>query len=243
MTVWDDCQGILGVSFNNCSLLTQAFVHSSYLNENPDFGLASNERLEFLGDAVLDFVVAELVYKEFPDLPEGELTGIRASLVCSRSLAESATLLELGDWLLLGRGEELSGGRMKPSNLADTMEALVGAIYLDQGLRRAKRFILKQLKPSMKRIRRGSMTPNYKALLQEFVQSDKHSPPTYHLVEAIGPDHERRFTVEVFVGDQVLGQGTGKTKKSAEAEAAKSAWRNLEAKQDFPEFASLHQES
>ena len=145
MTDWDDCQRSLGISFVNMSLLEQAFTHSSYLNENPDFAHSSNERLEFLGDAILDFVVAEEIYDEFPDLPEGKLTTIRASLVCRQALARVASAINLGDWLLLGQGEETSKGRSKQSNLANTVESLIGAIYLDQGLSGARKFIIEHL--------------------------------------------------------------------------------------------------
>ena len=155
MIDWNDCQKSLGISFRRESLLEQAFVHLSYLNENPGFARPSNERLEFLGDAILNFIVAEKLYKEFPKLPEGELTEIRASLVCRDTLAELAFSLKLGAWLLLGRGEEANGGRAKASNLANTMEALIGALYLDQGLAKARKFILRQLKPELEKIRGG----------------------------------------------------------------------------------------
>ncbi len=155
MTDWDSCQRALGVYFNDVSLLEQAFVHSSYLNENPDFPLPNNERLEFLGDAVLDFIVAENLHTGYPELPEGELTMIRAFLVCRESLNEVASSLKLGDWLLLGRGEEATGGRARQSNLANAMEAVIGAIYLDQGLDISKKFVLRQLEPFLERIRAG----------------------------------------------------------------------------------------
>jgi len=227
MTNWDDCQRALDVSFNDRSLLEQAFTHSSYLNENPDFALPSNERLEFLGDAILDFIVAEKLYAEFPELPEGELTEIRAFLVCRETLAEIASSLKLGDWLLLGQGEEASGGRARQSNLGNATEALIGAIYLDQGLANAGEFILKQLKPFLERARHGEVSPNYKALLQEYIQSEKGSTPVYRLIQATGPDHDKQFTVEVLIEGEVLGRGMGKNKKAAEMEAAKSAWEKL----------------
>jgi len=227
MIDWGDCQKNLGICFRREPLLEQAFVHSSYCNENPDFGYPSNERLEFLGDAVLNFVVTQKLYKEFPELPEGELTGIRASLVCRDTLAELASSLELGDWLLLGRGEELSGGRAKPGNLANTMEALIGALYLDQGLGKARRFILRQLKPDLEEIKRGKTTPNYKALVQEFIQGQKRPTPIYRLVEAIGPDHRKQFTAEILVDGEALGRGMGGSKKVAESQAARAAWEKL----------------
>jgi len=227
MVDWGHCQKNLGICFRRESLLEQAFVHSSYCNENPDFGYPSNERLEFLGDAVLNFVVTEKLYKEFAELPEGELTELRASLVCRDTLAELASSLELGDWLLLGRGEELSGGRSKAGNLANTMEALIGALYLDQGLGKARRFILRQLKPDLKEIKTGKTMLNYKALVQEFIQGQGRSTPVYRLVEAIGPDHSKQFTAEILVDGEALGRGTGGSKKVAESQAARAAWEKL----------------
>ena len=224
---WDSCQRDLGVYFKDVSLLQQAFVHSSYLNENPDFPLPDNERLEFLGDAVLDFIVAENLYTDFPQLPEGDLTMIRAFLVCRESLDEIASSLGLGRWLLLGRGEEATGGRTRQSNLADAVEALIGAVYLDQGLGTTKEFVLRQLEPFVQRIRAGGISPNYKALLQEFIQKQTQVTPSYHVTEAIGPDHDRQFTVEVVIEREVLGSGVGKSKKSAEVEAARIAWEKL----------------
>jgi len=202
-------------------------VHSSYLNENPDFTRSSNERLEFLGDAILDFIVAEKLYEEFPKLPEGKLTEIRASLVCRDTLAELASSLKLGDWLLFGQGEEANGGRTKASNLANAMEALVGALYLDQGLAKAKKFVLRQLKPELEKIKAGKTTPNYKALVQELVQGQNRPTPVYRLVEATGPDHSKQFIAEILVEEEALGRGTGKSKKAAESQAARAAWKKL----------------
>jgi ribonuclease-3 len=227
MVDWNDCQKHLGISFRQEYLLEQAFVHASYLNENPGFAGSSNERLEFLGDAILNFIVAEKLYKEFPELPEGNLTEIRASLVCRDTLAEIAFSLKLGDWLLLGQGEEANVGRARPSNLANAMEALVGAIYLEQGLAKARRFIFRQLKPRLDKIKAGKRTPNYKALVQEFVQGQKRPTPVYRLVETAGPDHSKQFTVEILVEGEVVGNGKGKSKKAAENQAARAAWKKL----------------
>ena len=227
MSNWKDCQKKIKVSFSNESLLKQAFVHRSYHNENPDFNLPSNERLEFLGDAILNFIVAEKLYAQFPGLNEGELTEMRASLVCRDTLSELASSLKLGDWLLLGQGEESSGGRDKQNNLANTMEALIGAIYLEQGITKTREFVLKQLKPALERIRDGKINPNYKAMIQELIQGKRKIPPVYRLVEATGPDHNRQFTVEILVEGEALGRGTGKNKKTAEMQAAKLAWEKL----------------
>jgi ribonuclease-3 len=227
MIDWNDCQKDLGISFHQEYLLEQAFTHLSYINENPGFARPSNERLEFLGDAILNFIAAEKLYEEFPKLPEGELSEIRASLVCRDTLAELASSLKLGDWLLLGRGEEANGGRTKASNLANAMEALIGALYLDQGLARARRFVLRQLKPELEKIKAGKTTPNYKALVQEFIQGQKRPTPVYRLVEATGPDHSKQFTAEILVEGEALGRGKGKSKKTAEIQAARAAWEKL----------------
>jgi ribonuclease-3 len=227
MVDWNECQKHLGISFRQESLLEMAFVHPSYLNENPSFAGSSNERLEFLGDAILNFIVAEKLYEEFPELSEGNLTEIRASLVCRDTLAEIAFSLKLGDWLLLGQGEEANGGRTRPSNLANAMEALIGVLYLEQGLARARRFIFRQLKPRLDKIKAGKRTPNYKALVQELVQGQKRPTPVYRLVETAGPDHSKQFTVEILVEGEVVGNGTGKSKKAAENQAARAAWEKL----------------
>jgi ribonuclease-3 len=227
MNDWNDCQKELGISFHQESLLEQAFVHLSYLNENPSFARPSNERLEFLGDAILNFIVTEKLYEEFPQLSEGELTEIRAALVCRDTLAELASSLKLGDWLLLGRGEEANGGRAKESTLANAMEALIGALYLDQGIAKTRRFILRQLKPELEKIKAGKITPNYKALVQELIQGQKRPTPVYRLVEATGPDHSKQFTAEILVEGEVLGKGVGKSKKVAESQAARAAWEKL----------------
>jgi ribonuclease-3 len=227
MNDWNDCQKDLGISFHQESLLEQAFVHLSYLNENPGFARPSNERLEFLGDAILNFIVTERLYEEFRQLSEGELTEIRAALVCRDTLAELASSLKLGGWLLLGRGEEANGGRAKESNLANVMEALIGALYLDQGIAKARRFILRQLKPELEKIKAGKITPNYKALVQELIQGQKKPTPVYRLVEATGPDHRKQFTAEILVEGEALGKGVGKSKKVAESQAARAAWEKL----------------
>jgi len=234
MIDWARCQKALGVHFSDKLLLEQALVHSSYLNENPDFALSSNERLEFLGDAILDLIVAEQLYSDFPELPEGELTKTRSYLVCRQTLSKVASSLKLGDWLLLGQGEESSGGRKKRSNLENALEALIGAIYLDQGLPEVKEFILRQLEPFMEKIKCGEISSNYKALLQELTQSEKHSMPTYHLIEATGPDHDKQFAVEVLIQGETMGRGTGKSKKDAEMEAARLAWKKLRTEEVLP---------
>lgn len=220
-------QQILGISFNDPSLLEQALIHSSYINENPGFAQISNERLEFLGDAVLDFVVAEKLYQDFPQLTEGEMTRLRAALVCRDTLARMARAIGLGDYLYLGKGEEAGGGRHKPANLAGGLEAVIGAISLDQGLATTKGFILCLVDKELRRVISQGAKVDYKSQLQELIQARHQQTPTYQIVEAVGPDHDRRFTVEVKVGDTVLGRGSGKSKKMAETEAARSALERL----------------
>ena len=220
-------QHILSISFNDLSLLEQALVHSSYINENPDFAPFSNERLEFLGDAVLGFVITEKLYQDFPHFTEGELTRVRATLVRGDTLAHIATTIRLSDYLYLGKGEEASGGRRKPANLAGALEAMVAAIFLDQGSTTTRDFILGVFDEELQRVASQRARVDYKSQLQELIQAREQQTPAYQLVEAMGPDHDRRFTVEVRAGDTVLGKGSGKSKKAAETEAARIALEQL----------------
>lgn len=220
-------QQILGVSFNDSSLLEQALVHSSYLNENPGIAPASNERLEFLGDAVLGLVVAEKLYQDFPHSDEGEMTRLRAALVRGNTLARVARTIKLGDYLYLGKGEEASGGRRKPANLAGALEAMIAAIFLDQGSMVTRDFILRLFDEELQKIANRGARVDYKSQLQELIQSRGQQTPAYRLIETAGPDHDRRFTVEVRTGDTILGKGSGKSKKAAETEAAGAALEQL----------------
>ena len=229
MVNWHGLQQKIGVAFQDISLLEQAFIHSSYVNENPDSPLPDNERLEFLGDALLSFIVTEKLYHEFPHLAEGELTEIRVSLIREETLAQLASELNLGDYLFLAKGEEQTGGRGRQSNLADTFEALIGAIFLDQGLTAIKDFVLRKLHGQLEQIKTEGIGRNYKALLQELTQAKYKLLPTYRIVEVSGPDHDKNFTVEVTLGDRILGTGSGKSKRAAEIEAAHSAWEKLAA--------------
>jgi len=222
-----ELQQSLGVSFSDLSLLEQALVHSSYINENPGFALTSNERLEFLGDAVLGLVIAEELYWDFPQFSEGEMTRLRAALVRRETLARVARAIRLGDYLYLGKGEEASGGRGKPSNLAGALEAVIAAVFLDQGLTATKELILRLFNEELERVVSRGAEVDYKSQLQELTQAKQQPAPVYQLVEATGPAHDRRFTVEVKIGDTVLGRGSGKSKKTAEAEAARSALQRL----------------
>jgi len=220
-------QETLKISFNDLSLLEQALVHSSYLNENPGFAPASNERLEFLGDAILGFIVAEKLYQDFPDLAEGEMTKLRSVLVRRDTLARIALAIRLGDYLYLGRGEEASGGRDKLANLAGALEAVVAAVFLDRSLAITREFVLKLLEEELQKVVKQGTVIDYKSQLQELSQSRYRSTPDYRLLEEVGPDHDKKFTVEVRAGDIVLGRGSGKSKKMAETEAARSALEQL----------------
>ena len=222
-------QQTLGVSFNKLSLLEQALVHSSYVNENPGFAPASNERLEFLGDAVLGLIVAEKLYLDFSQLDEGEMTRLRAALVCQDTLARVARAIKLGDYLYLGKGEKASGGQRKPANLARALEAVIAAIFLDQGLFTTRDATLRLFNKELQKVVSQGVEVDYKSQLQEFIQAREQQAPVYRVVEATGPDHEKKFTVEVRIGDTVLGKGTGKSKKAAETEAARSALQQFQS--------------
>jgi len=222
-------QETLGVSFHDLSLLEQAMVHSSYLNENPGYAPFSNERLEFVGDAILGFIIAEKLYQDFSGLAEGELTKLRSVLVRRDTLSRVARAIRLGDYLYLGKGEEASGGRHKSANLAGALEAMIAAVFLDQGLTITRELVLKLFADELQKVIRQGTEVDYKLQLQELIQSRYQSAPDYRLVEATGPDHDKRFTVEVVFGDTVLGRGSGKSKKVAESEAARSALEQLPA--------------
>ncbi len=216
-------QESLGASFNNPLWLRQALTHSSYVNENPEQIPASNERLEFLGDAVLGLVIAEKLYQELPEASEGEMSRLRAALVSRDTLARLARTIRLGDYLYLGKGEEASGGRDKSANLASALEAVIAAIFLDQNLAAVRDVILKLFKQEIERVISQGGVVNYKSQLQELLQARGQPPPVYCLVKASGPDHDRRFIVEVRAGNTALGRGSGKSKKQAETRAAHSA--------------------
>ena len=221
-----ELQQIMGVSFNDPFLLEQALRHGSYINELSKTPIASNETMEFLGDAVLGLVIAEKLYHDFPRFTEGEMTHVRAAIVRRDTLARLAQNLKLGDFLYLGKGEEASGGRSKPSNLASTLEAVIAAVFLDQGLPVARDFVLKLFDKELERtVSRGAA--DYKSQLQELIQARQQVTPTYHLVSATGPPHSRTFTVEARVDNKVLGSGMGTSKKLAEMEAARAALEQL----------------
>jgi ribonuclease-3 len=220
----DDFQSSIGIYWKNISLLEEALTHSSYVNENP---LAkSNERMEFLGDALLGLVLARKLFQDYPDLAEGELTRRRSLLVRGSTLASVAKQIGLGDAMFMGKGEEKCDGRSKASNLAGAMEALVAAVMLDQGFEKSRDFILRILAIEIEKQRR-ELDKDYKSLFQSEVQSLYHTTPTYRIVDAVGPDHNRRFTAEVIVNDEVSALGQGRSKKLAEADAARTALSKL----------------
>lgn len=218
----------LGVTFKDRSLLEHALIHSSYVNENPQLAAESNERLEFLGDAVLGLIVADELYLLYPDWDEGKLTELRAHLVRRDTLADVARRLQLGEALQLGRGEEAGGGPARPTNLAHAYEAVIGAVFLDRGFAVASRFVRRSLEEEFSLLDGKAFPIDPKSRLQEISQSRYQSAPQYRLVKTEGPDHDRRFTVEVVIDDTKLGLGSGASKQQAEKAAATKALRRLE---------------
>lgn len=216
-----DLEAALGYRFENITLLQNALTHSSYANERWHDSLMSNERLEFLGDSILGMVVANHLYAAFPNRPEGELTRLRADLVCENNLARVAARLDLGKHLLLGHGEEQGGGRGRASILADAVESVIAACYLDGGMDAARKLIETFVLQDMPVV--GLRNNDYKTALQEKVQQKKNQVLTYELVGEEGPDHDKHFTVRVLLNGAVIGVGTGSSKKRAEQAAAKNA--------------------
>ncbi len=222
MNAFASAEASIGVVFNDRSLLAEALTHASYTNENPELAPVTNERLEFLGDAVLGQVITTRLFRDFPGEQEGRLTEFRARLVRGDTLARVAAGISLGNHLLLGKGEETTGGRGKPVNLAGALEAVIGAVFLDQGQEVAADFILKILDAELDSVAVAAGHGNYKSELQELLQTRQQPAPSYHVVDTSGPDHNRRFAVEVRLGDTVLGSGVGRSKKAAEKNAAET---------------------
>ena len=218
----------LGYRFRKEALLDEALRHSSYANEHRGAESASNERLEFLGDSVLGFVTAEFLFARHPDSPEGELTRIRAALVCEESLHEVAQKLELGRYLKLGNGEESGGGRTRPSILADATEAVIAAVYLDGGLEAASGLIHRVLLDCEREEVVEERRRDYKTALQELVQREPNRALAYRLAGEFGPDHDKTFTCEVLLNGTAIGRGAGHSKKEAEQQAARAALEQLE---------------
>ena len=219
-------QQSLNIHFKNRQLLKQAFTHASYVNEHRFGQHQDNERLEFLGDAVLELTVSEFLFEAHPNRPEGELTKLRAAIVCEPSLVKFAEALQFGQYVLLGKGEELTGGRMRPALLADVFESFIGALYLDQGLEVVRSFLTKYVFSQVSQD--GKMQINdFKTRLQEFTQQHNMGLLEYRIVEERGPAHEREFVSEVHMGDECLGRGTGRSKKEAEQQAAAQALERI----------------
>ena len=224
----------LDLAFENKVLLQRALTHRSYLNENHNYAFGDNERLEFLGDAVLDFVIGEYLYHRFPEEDEGTLTSLRAALVRTESLAEFAAQIGLGEHILLGHGEMESGGRERPAVLCGTFEALIGALYLDQGLSQVNEFIMPLFEPALNRILKDESHKDAKSVLQELSQAYLGYTPRYHTLDAHGPDHERIFQMSVTINGVTYGRGDGRSKQIAAQLAAEEAIRSLEAMLNAP---------
>ena len=220
-----DLETVLKIKIHNNDLFTQALTHRSYLNEDKNFK-QSNERLEFLGDSVLSLLTSNEIFKRFPDLPEGKLTYLRSTLVRTETLAKVSQELKLGDYLFLSRGEEKEGGRNNPSLLANTFEAILGAIYLDQGIEKAGNFLEQHLFPHIANLTNGTERYDYKSLLQEVIQEKNRVTPIYKVIKEEGPDHSKIFTVDVLAGNKMLARGQGKSKQDAEQASAKLALQN-----------------
>lgn len=224
----------LDQQFNNTLLLKQALTHRSFINEHGSSAdTGDNERLEFLGDAVLDFLVGDMLYQRYTDLPEGDLTRLRAALVRTESLAGLARELGLGEALRMGKGEDNTGGRERLTNLCATFEAVVGALYLDQGLSAVHEFVIPRLDTLLEQILSAASDRDARSSLQEWSQAELNLTPVYRTVSASGPDHQKEFLVEVVIGDVVAGQGVGRSKQAGAQAAARSALENIK-KNMFP---------
>ena len=219
----DELEKKINYHFKNKELLTEALTHSSYANEHKKMHLKYNERLEFLGDAVLSISVSDYIFKNCPDYPEGDLTKLRASLVCEKSLFVFAKEINLGKYILLSNGEKKGGGAERPSILSDAFEALIAAIYLDGGMKEASKFVLSFVIPEIKNHSANFAFKDYKTKLQEIIQKNPGEKINYVLVDESGPDHNKHFVVEVHLNSNVIGKGGGRSKKEAEQQAAREA--------------------
>ncbi|MEG1141527.1 MAG: ribonuclease III [Clostridia bacterium] len=220
----DEFEKIINYKFEKKEYILEALTHSSYSNENKNYDF--NERLEFLGDSVLSIVISDYLFNNETELPEGELTKLRANIVCEESLSDVASEINLGEYILLGKGEDATGGRQRISILADAFEAVIAAIYLDGGIENARTFILNYMENIICDSRKGRIFRDYKTHLQEVLQGKGESNIWYKLVDEKGPDHNKRFIMQVGTNENVLGTGEGKSKKEAEQLAAKVALKN-----------------
>jgi len=228
MTDITDIEQALNLTFADKALLQRALTHRSYLNENPDYPLEDNERLEFLGDAILDFIAGEYLYHRFPEMAEGQLTNLRSALVRTETLARFAGQLNLGDYIFMGKGEEEGGGRKRTAILCDVFEAMIGAIYLERGLDSARQFVQKMIEPALAEILTSDNHKDAKSRLQEVTQSYYQLTPTYRTVKEEGPDHAKEFTVEAVIGHKTYGCGVGLSKQVAAQAAAQQALERVE---------------
>ena len=223
----EDLQKKLSYGFKNPELIREALTHKSFVNENPDLTLRDNERFEFLGDAVLDLAISTYLIKTFPDLQEGELSRLKSMVVSEVSLSKIALEMDLGKYLLLGKGEEHTGGRKKDSLLANTLESIIAAIYLDGGIDQACDFIIKTFSWHIMTLAREGISLDYKTDLQEYCQARGLPLPVYKVLRETGPDHKKTFEIELSINGEVFGMGSGRSKKDAEQKAAKEALKHL----------------
>lgn len=223
----EEFQKKISYFFKNREILKKSLIHRSYGNEHWEYKKVNNERLELLGDAVLDLIVTEHLYKHFPESTEGELAKLKSMIVSEPVLADISTELGIGRFLMLSKGEELTGGRVRESILGDAFEALLGAIYLDDGFKTVKEFAMKYLKERIEHIEENENLIDYKTILQEYSQRDFKKIPQYDVLEEIGPDHNKSFKVGVKIKNDIIGEGTGKNKKAAEQLAAKNACKKI----------------
>lgn len=223
----EELQGKIGYQFHNKELLKQALTHSSFANEQKINKLKNYERLEFLGDAVLELISSEFLFRENPDMPEGQLTKLRASMVCEPALAYCARDIKLGEYMLLGKGEEATGGRNRDSITSDVMEAVIGAIFLDGGIEEAKKYIYRFI---LSDLENKILFLDSKTILQEEIQKRNNAQLRYELIGESGPDHDKQFHVEAYLDDVLIGSGVGRTKKAAEQQAAYEALMKMKVK-------------
>lgn len=229
----DQFQALINLQFRDERLLRQALTHRSYVNEHADQPMHDNERMEFLGDAILDYIAADLLYTRHPEMAEGEMTRLRAALVRTEALAELAQAARIGEFIYMGKGEEHSGGRTRMNNLCRAFEAVIGAIYLDQGLEAVREFVTPKLEVLEQRVMEEAMHKDARSRLQEWSQAHLNITPIYRTQAATGPDHNKEFLVEAVIGETVVASGTGPSKQTA-AQAAASAALNLVAEGRFP---------
>lgn len=227
---FSDLEKILKVSYKDIKLLSRALTHRSYLNEHTEENLVSNERMEFLGDAILELLISRKIYEDYPDMPEGDMTALRSRIVCTKTLSEISTALRLGEYLLLSRGEDEGGGRKNQTLLANCLEAVMGSIFLDQGFEKTDEFVRNNFYPKISEILNQNLKDS-KSLFQEQAQEVEKITPNYKVLKEVGPDHDKIFTVGVYVGMRKIAQAEGKSKQEAEENSAKLALEKYQQKQ------------